>query len=235
MNKIKALLADHNPDTLRLLTGFLKESDFVQVTGSVNEIKKLDSSIKVLEPDVLFMNFAMQDHLGFSWLKNLREYNVDISIVLLTQEEDNLEEVINYQIFSKLSIPFGADDVEHVVKKLYQHLDIADTNEKIKLPVKNGFLFLDHSEILLLEAEGNYTRIVTTLNDEFMSSYNMGRLYKKLDARQFFRINRNCILNSAYLRKIDKKNNIGVVHVNGNSREVKLSNTFITFFNKNFS
>lgn len=235
MKKIKTLLADTDNERIKLLSRFLKENHNIQVIGTVLEPRKLEAFIQVHNPDVLFMNFSMQEYPGLDWLKNLREYNLNLTIVLLTKPHDNLEEAINYQIFSTLPVSFNADDVNLLVNKLCLHLDIRDTNEKIKLPVKDGFLFLNHSEILILEAEGNYTRIFTTLNDEYVSSYNMGRLYKKLDPDKFFRINRHCILNSDYLRKIDKKNNVGIVHVNGVDKEVNLSNTFIAYFNKNFS
>ncbi len=108
------------------------------------------------------------------------------------------------------------------------------TNSKIKLPVLNGYVFLDCEDVLMLNAEGNYTRIITVEKDEYFSSYNLGRLYKSLNTVSFYKVNRSCILNTNYLRSIDNKQKLATINVNDELQKIPVSNAFIQNFNKTY-
>lgn len=233
MKKLKALIADDEQDALEILTLLLEENELVEIVGQISDPLKIESSIQKLKPDVLFLDILMPGYTGLELVKNLREYNMDLSIVMVTAHQEYIAEIINLQVFYCLYKPVDRQELFQLVEKLSKHKHMGELDDdKIKLPVKNGYVYLEHEEILMLAAEGNYTRIITIKGDEYVSSYNMGRLYKRLNVDKFFRINRGCILNSAYLRRIDKKQNLATITVNGDDQELVVSNAFITSFNK---
>lgn len=233
MRKLKVLIADDEQDAIELLTLLLRENDLVEIIGQISDPHKIESSIHKLKPDVLFLDIVMPGYTGLELVRNLREYNQDLSIVLVTAHQQYITEIINLQVFYCLFKPLDREELSSLISKLavHKHLDLSE-DTRIKLPVKNGFVYLDQEEILMLEAEGNYTRIITTMNDQYVSSYNMGRLHNRLNMNRFYRVSRGCILNSTYLKRIDTRQNIATIHVNGIDQEIDVSKAFITSFNK---
>lgn len=233
MRKLKVLIADDEADALEIMGMLLKEHEMVEVVGQISDPHKIESSILKLKPDVLFLDIVMPGYSGVDLVRNLREYNMDLSVVMVTAHPEYINDIVNLQVFYCLFKPVDRLELAELIDKLVQHKHVSiDGDHKIKLPVKNGYIFLDYEDLLMLNAEGNYTRIHTVKKNEYVSSYNMGRLYRRLNPETFFRINRGCVLNSAYLRHIDVRRNIATILVDGEVQEIHVSNTFITNFNK---
>jgi len=233
MNKLKILVASALDDSIKLLHNVLTSNQKVETVGQIRDLKRLENAIYKYKPDVLFFDIAMPCFKEIELIRNIRRFNHELSIVLVSTHFDYLDKLINLQIFYCLNKPINKSELNDLIESLYSHNTFETAaNAKIKLPIKNGFVYLEIDEILMLEAEGNYTRIITTSNEEYVSSYNMGRLYRKLDPNYFFRVNRGCILNSSYLKVIDKKQFIGTVMINGTQIELPVSRSFISQFNK---
>ncbi len=233
MRKLKVLIADDEQDAIEILSLLLQEHELIEIVGQITDPLKIESAVQKLKPDVLFLDVVMPGYTGLELIRNLREYNMELSVVLVTAHQKYLNQVTNMQVFYCMLKPVDRLELFQLIEKLahHKHFDMED-QLKIKLPVKNGYIYLDNEEILKLEAEGNYTRIVTIYNDVYVSSYNMGRLYKRLNMDKFFRINRGCILNSNYLRRINKKQKTATININGEVQELLVSSSFITSFNK---
>lgn len=233
MKKVKILIRSNDKFITEKLSSCLSENERIELVAIIEDVIQLDKAIESYAPDVLFLDIQLTGSEGLQILKNINSPIHDLSVVLITEQQQNINMVVNLPVFYCLFKPFNRSDIIHLIEKLDLHLNAQKRDlEKIKLQIKNGYVYLNYDEILMLEAEGNYTRIVTTASNEYVSSYNMGRLHKKLNPDHFFRINRGCIINAAFLRKIDKKQNMGTITVDGKNKEISISNAFVAKFNK---
>lgn len=234
MNKLRAIIADDEIESIELLRNILTDTHKVEIIKEINNPLKIESAINKQQPDVLFLDIEMPGLNGLNLLENIREYNQKLIVIFITAFDKYINEAIKLNVFSYLLKPVDRNEINSIIDKLEVlkgEEDVA-AYKKIKLPIQNGAIYISPSDLLLLEAEGNYTRLKTIQGDEFISSYNMGRLYEKLPPNIFFRINRGRILNGEYIYKINKSRNICHVRLNNSEYEFDVSKSFITEFNR---
>ena len=234
MNKLRVIIADDEKESIELLRNILTDTQKVEIVAEISDPLKTESLINKYNPDLLFLDIEMPGLNGLHLLENIREYNQKLNVVFVTAFSKYTNVAIKLNVFSYLLKPVDRSEILKIVEKIIEINKNEDTsaNKKIKLPVQGGSVYIKPCDLLLLEAEGNYTRLKTIKGDEFMSSYNMGRLYEKLPKELFFRINRSCILNGDYIYKINKVKNTCQVRLNDSEFEFEVSGAFITMFNK---
>lgn len=233
MEKLRAIIADDEPDAIEVLRNILKDNGKVEVVKEVSNSLKIESAINRFTPDVLFLDIELPGQNGLSLLENIRQYNQEIPVIFVSAYDKYIKDAIKLNVYSYLLKPVDRQELYLLIDRLLelkQKKNLPNQN-KLKLPVKGGYVYLKPDDLLMLEAEGNYTRLRTTDGDEFISSYNMGRLYNKLTG-SFFRINRSCVINGDYIYKINKSCNSCLVRINGEETEVEVSGAFITEFNR---
>lgn len=234
MNKLRVIIADNEKESIELMRNLLTDTQKVEIVAEISDSLKVESAVNKYNPDVLFLDIEMPGLNGISLLENIREYNQKLAVVFVTAFERYVNDAIKLNVFSYLMKPVDRLELLNLINKLS---DLNKRKEpavsrKIKIPVNGGYAFIKPNELLLLEAEGNYTRLKTTYGEELISSYNMGYLYKKLPQNLFLRVNRSCIINGDFIYKIDKKNNLCIVRLNGEELTFNISASFLSMFNK---
>lgn len=236
MKKLRAIIADDELDALEILGSLLEDTDKVEVIDRISDSLKVESAINKHNPDVLFLDIEMPQQNGIQLLTNIREYNQHLPIILVTAYGKYVEEAIKHNVFSYLVKPADREELQGLIEKLEmlhdQNGDSTFEQDKIKLPINEGYVYIQYDELFSLEAEGNYTIIHTTRGEEYLSSYNLGRLLKKLPDYRFFRVNRSTVLNGDYIYKLNKKNNTCYARVGDKVFQFEVSQVFITQFNR---
>lgn len=234
-HRLKVIIADDETDALEVLSNIISDTGTADIVASVGDPLKIESLVNKFRPDVLFLDIKMPGLNGLSLARNLREYNYNLKIVIVTAYDKYMSEAIKLNVYSYLLKPVDRSELTDLLNNLIL-IKSMDSNRqmnwKLKLPVKDGFVYLKKEELLMLEAEGNYTHIKTINNDIYLSSYNMGRLFNMLTPGTFHRINRNCIINGEYLIRINKKEQNCLVRCNGKDIVLPISLSFIRNFNR---
>jgi two-component system LytT family response regulator len=229
MRKLRALLADDEQDALNLLEILLVKTGKVEVIEKLSDPLKVECNIAKHKPDVVFLDMNMPIIGGLNILENIREYDKTLPVIFVTGHDDYAFKAIKHNTFDYLLKPIDKKELERTVDKLYSlKKDIETPNaKKIKLPIKEGFVYVKHCDILYLKADGNYTHIYLTSNKEYLSPYNMGKVAKQLNGYSYERINRNLIINTEYLYKINRNEKICTLKINNVEVELTTSNTFL--------
>ncbi|WP_035756505.1 LytR/AlgR family response regulator transcription factor [Hugenholtzia roseola] len=109
-------------------------------------------------------------------------------------------------------------------KKLQERLEILQSqirkendSNKIALPVAEGLLFVENSEIIYLHAEGSYTTVFLKQKPELVISKNI-KFFENILAphKNFLRIHRSYLVNLDAVRQYVKKDGGYLVMENGN-------------------
>lgn len=86
-------------------------------------------------------------------------------------------------------------------------------------------------EIMFLEASGDYT-ILTTKNDQFVSSSGIGKLEEILNPETFIRVHRSTIININFLKEIEKHFNGGMIVKMQSGKSFPVSRTYAKVIRK---
>lgn len=100
INSKKIMLADDEPDLLRMLTEILKDSGFHDIITSTS-ISESIILAKNEKPDLAILDIMFSDGDGFTLLQKLRTFT-DIPIIFLTAKDDAIDKISG--------LGLGADD-----------------------------------------------------------------------------------------------------------------------------
>ena len=102
------------------------------------------------------------------------------------------------------------------------HIFVQKSEKLLNLPV---------DEIMFLEASGDYT-ILTTKNDQFVSSSGIGKLEEILNPDTFIRVHRSTIININFLKEIEKHFNGGMIVKMQTGKSFPVSRTYAKVIRK---
>lgn len=229
MRKIRLILVDDESDALDILEKLLLETEKVEIIEKISNPLNVECSIAKNKPDALFLDIKMPEYNGLKLLENIRKYKENLPIIYVTAHNHFAIDAVKLNAFDYLLKPLDRKELKETVEKLVKltEADLMKDNNKLKLPIKDGFIYVKHQDILYFKAEGNYTKIFLTSGEKYLSSYNMGRLSQRINENGFERINRNLIANGEYLQKINRKDKTCTLKTDDLEIELPVSNTFL--------
>jgi DNA-binding NarL/FixJ family response regulator len=86
---IKVVLYEDNPQLREGLSMLLNGSDGFEVVGAFKNCNNAVDEVAALQPDVILMDIDMPGTNGIQGLKNIREHNTEVKILMLTVFDDN--------------------------------------------------------------------------------------------------------------------------------------------------
>lgn len=185
-----------------------KHSD-IQIVGEAADAKNARALILEQRPELILLDVQMPGEDGFDLLKTLDELP---SIIFVTAFDRFALKAFEFGAFDYLLKPIEPDRLEACLARLRNRLP-AERIERI-LPgerlqaddqvfVREGECcwMVQLSEIELLEAIGNYTRVHFKGRSALVMR-SLGVLEERVDPRVFFRANRQQIINLQRIEKI---------------------------------
>ena len=92
------------------------------------------------------------------------------------------------------------------IEKLEKRIvELSDKNRKISLPCKEGFLVLEVSDVIYLEASSNYTIVYTRCNKKLLVSKTLKYIEGLINSSNFLRIHRSYLINKDFIHKLNRQ------------------------------
>lgn len=142
-------------------------------------------------------------------------------IIFCTAYDEHLLEAFQSNGIAYILKPYQKRDLESALEKFevlfepkvfkkdmfYQLKEALESNlenykKRFAIKKRDGIQLLETSQIVLIQAHGDFCQIVDSNGLRHSISKNMGTLTKELDPKQFFRINRSQIVGIGYIEKI---------------------------------
>jgi len=223
MKKIKCVIVDDELLARQLLAEFLADHNKIEIVaqcaGGKEAIKKIDE----LKADLVFLDVQMPGTDGFDVLENIK---TNPFVIFCTAYDQYAIKAFDMNAIDYLLKPLDKARfnmaIERATKQIEQNesnfMHIADEQHSKETSAYSKNIFVQKSEKLInlpvanivhLEASKDYT-IISTKNDQFVSSTGISRLEEKLDPSIFLRIHRSTIINIERLVEIEKFGNGGL-------------------------
>lgn len=188
------------------LSGLLEKYHDVDIIGECANAAEAKEMIEKEKPDLIFLDIQMPEKTGFDLLEDLeyiphvifvtayddyaiKAFEVNaLDYLLKPVDEDRLEEALN-RIRNK-----AAEDESAGEEEPSPNEERLTLNDRIFLKDGEKCWFVTLKDVRMFESEGNYVRVHF---DKFkpLILKSLNNLEKRLDEKEFFRINRKFIVN----------------------------------------
>lgn len=205
----KVLIIDDTRLARQDLKFLLKDIKEVEILGEATNAEEAKNLIQKLKPDLLFLDIQMPGMNGFQLLESLDEVP---EVIFVTAYNEFAIKAFEYNALDYLQKPVKKDRLIRAISKLgqpQQTLEKSSVSKKIlqensQVFVKDGdrCWFVQLKDIRLFEVEDNYTRIYFG-KDKPMIPKTLNYLETRLDPEVFFRANRQQIINTKWIEKVE--------------------------------
>ena len=236
MSNITAILVDDEVSNLKGLQRKMEKLfPNIQIVGAFQKPEDAIEAIQQQEPNILFLDIEMPRISGFELLAKLKQ--VHFQVIFVTAYNEYALEAFKKNAIDYVLKPIDNTDLVEAVNKALAIVQLKkesennsklvalleeniSKNNKIIVPTQKGVSFIPQDEVLHLEGYEGYTKIHLINSTTIISSYNLGKFEKLLNAK-FFKCHKSHIIN---LEKVRHFENEGYV-VLENAYRVPISKT----------
>lgn len=236
---MKAVIIDDEERARNLLQILIKENcpKISEIFQAESLLKGIDT-IKTQQPELVFLDIEMPGHSGLEILDFIDRDHYNFEIIFTTAYSEYAIKAIELSALDYILKPVRASKLTSAVDKALTYIGRSKLNErfetlsqaltskefkKIGLPVKDGVVFVNFDDIILLEAERMYTNIyINEQNRPILISKPLKYFVNLLQHLPFFyKPHRSYYVNLKYINKYVKSD--GGYIVMDNNKQVSLS------------
>lgn len=214
--KIRSVIVEDEPEALDLLAGLLEATGEATVVASTTNPLEAVDLVLMHNPDILFLDIKMPGMSGFDIINEMnRLTELKTRVVFTTAHDEYAIKAFDFAAFDYLLKPIDPDRLSETLHRLSSQAGGAGNghpgqqsftnNEKILIfRGVTGVTFIDTDDVVYITADGNYSSFHFISGRVETVTALIGNIETHL-GKQFFRTSRSCIVNTAYLARIDMK------------------------------
>jgi len=240
------LIIDDEKLARELLREFLEAFPQIHILGECSKGADAVEQIDKLKPDLIFLDVQMPGMNGFDVLDEIvhepyvifttayDQYAIKafeknaVDYLLKPLDQERFKVAVDRALERK---KMEAGNIEDLLSGMHtpnhrtsydSHIFVQKSEKLFNLPVE---------EIMYLEASGDYT-VISTKNDQFVSSSGIGKLEELMNPDKFIRVHRSTIINLSYLKEIERHFNGGMIVKMQNGKTFPVSRTYAKMIRK---
>ena len=198
---MKALIIDDERLARTELRRLLEKHPEVEIAGEARDAEHAAAEILRLQPELLFLDIQMPGASGFELLEQLDRVPL---VIFTTAYDEYALKAFEVNALDYLLKPVAPDRLAAALAKISALKPRPAVAGDQQIFVKDGerCWFVALREIVLLESEGNYTRLYFGGHTPLVLR-SLNYLEDRLDPALFFRASRKHILNLKFIEAID--------------------------------
>jgi two-component system LytT family response regulator len=217
INPINAIIIDNELHCIEELKRLLLDDGRVEVLAGISDSSAAVKEISTLKPELLFLDIDMPVLNGFELLRELKKINLQPFVVFVTAFPGFAIEAIKQRAFDYLLKPVDKKELSKCIDQFiesrkshpkepdyYTFLEQLAAPKRIRLNTSGGFVLINYSDIIYIEADWNYSRVYVSKKKCETITINLGAMEKILPSNQFARISRSFIINLQYLKRVKR-------------------------------
>jgi two-component system LytT family response regulator len=231
-NVYKCVAIDDEPQSIFVLQQLLEQIPEARMVATANNaLSGLDIIVKN-QPDIVFLDIQMPSMSGIELVKKAQNLPLKTHFVFVTAFDSYALDAIKLAAFDYLLKPVDPVQLKAVFDKLGNEKEETNTlnrqlnillrqlnhRDKLRLNTRTGFLLIEPQEIIIVAADGNYSKISMMDGQTETVTQTIGQLAEILDKDIFFRASRSRLINLKFVRRLDRK-----------KRKIILENMLLTY------
>ena len=212
MSKIKCIIIEDEPLAVKILSDYVSQTPFLELQGTFKDAILATDWLRSNDTDLIFLDIHLPKLKGMAFLKTLTH---PPAVIITTAYHQYAVEGFDMNVTDYLLKPFELERFLIAVNKVRasgktKPGEVSETRDHLFLNVQKKKVKVLFSEIVYIESQREYIRIVTTKR-EWVSKMSTHEMEALLPANLFKRIHRSYIV---ALNKIDSYT-ADTVEVNG--------------------
>jgi two-component system LytT family response regulator len=201
--KTRVLIVDDEPIARRGIRRYLAKHNDIEVVGeAANGISAVEQ-INELHPDIVFLDVQMPDLDGFGVIENVEpsairafEFHA-VDYLLKPYDKERFAKALVHA----LQVVEQRGTANRGLEPLLQSLRSLRPLERFVVKDKKRIFFVPVSNVLWIEATGNYA-CIHTASDSHLLRDTLAHLEEKLAPHHFIRVRKSAIVNGACISEI---------------------------------
>ena len=186
-----------------VVEAFLKEKNIEYQLFSFSNGNNFLASAKEEFFDLSFLDIDLDGMSGLDVASELVSIKKDSQIIFLSQREDLVFECLKFHPFGFIRKSKMIDDFSLMMNQFFKaYLDSNDKDTRIDIVDKTKTISFKVSEIVYIEGDRNYQKVVLRDGSSQNVRIQLGSLEEKLQKHGFIRIHKGYLLNHLYIRSI---------------------------------
>lgn len=214
MPKLKCIIIEDEPLAVKVLADYVSQVPFLELKGTFRDAILATDYLREHAVDLLFLDIHLPKLKGMAFLKTLTH---PPAVIITTAYHQYAVEGFNLNVTDYLLKPFeferflvAVNKVKSPEKEGPKFNEIREVKEYLFLNVQKKKVKILFSEIVYIESQREYIRIVTTKN-EYLSKMSTHEIEALLPTHDFRRIHRSFIISVSKIESYTAE----IVEVNG--------------------
>lgn len=235
---MKVIVIDDEKKARNLLSTLIQEN--CSKITTIFEAGDLLSGIELIrkeQPKIVFLDIEMPQHSGLEILDFFNKDEITFEIIFTTAYSEYAIQAFKLSAIDYLLKPIRASKLVEAVDKTIDFMGKSSINTKldelkqslnkenftkIALPVNDGIKFINFEDIIMMEADGMYTKIATNTEKEIFISKPLKHFVELLQNTPFFyKPHRSYLINLKFIKQYIKRD--GGYIVMDNDKQVSIS------------
>jgi two-component system LytT family response regulator len=201
----------------------------IEIVGLADSVINGLSLVKNLKPDLVFLDINMPVFDGFDFLEEFDTPNF-LTVFVTAHEEFGIKALkagaVDY-ILKPINIKELKQSVKKLILKLNNNLisEPIHDSDKLVLPASNGFHVIIIDDIIRLEADSCYTKVISKGEKSLIVSRTLKDFEDTLPKEKFFRTHKSHIINLKHIKDYSKISGNYVTMSDGSKVEISRRKT----------
>lgn len=212
--KVRALIAEDEPQARRTLRGYLEGVDWIEIAGEACDGAAAVRLVDDLEPDLLFLDVRLPELTGLQVVERIRHRP---ALVFTTAHDRFALAAFELGAVDYLLKPFGADRFARMLERARALMEVPaapDAVERTRMalsptPLRRLFartgsriVPIPVESIRRIQAAGDYAEVHCGA-DRFLLHLSLADLVSRLDPERFRQVHRSHIVNLDHVLQIE--------------------------------
>lgn len=233
MKVFKTLLVDDERLAREEMKSLLKDFVQIEIIDEAKNGEEAIEKIKVLKPDLVFLDISMPDMSGFDLLKQLDEIP---QVIFVSAYDQYALKAFEANALDYLLKPVDPQRLEESIKKIQSKEEFESTltiendrknrtlGQGDQIFIKDGekCYFITLEKVRYFESEGNYVKVYFDQSRPMLLR-SLNALEERLNPNLFFRANRKFIINLQQIVHVENWFNGGLMVTMSNEEKIEIS------------
>lgn len=231
---MNVVVIDDEPKARKLLEILIKENcPKVTAIFTAEDLLSGVEIIKNEQPQIVFLDIEMPEHSGLEIFDFIDSTNHNFEIIFTTAYSEYAIKAFELSAVDYLLKPLRADKLVDAIEKAIKNIGKSYINikldelqkslkssnfKKIALPVADGIKFVNFEDIILLKADGMYTKVSIQNGSVLLISKPLKHFEELLDTiPAFYRPHRSYLINLKFIKEYVKSDGGYIIMDNNES------------------